>query len=94
MGAQLEFLARLQPPPSASARVSTVTLLLYAVSFYLVLSRLGPIVGKVGEKAADSLEGESSGAERDLQSFREVCRRFGELTRVPGLFARRLGHRW
>lgn len=89
MGAQLEFLARLQPPPSASARVSTVTLLLYAVSFYLVLSRLGPIVGKVGEKAADSLEGESSGAERDLQSFREVCRRFGELTRVPGLFARR-----
>ena len=89
---QLAFLAR--PLQLPSARVSAVTLLLlYVASFYLVLSRLGPVVSRIGEKAADTLEREpflEAGLDReDLQSFREVCRRFGELTRVPGSFAKR-----
>ena len=90
VGKQLEFIARLRLP---TPRVNTVTLLLYVVSFYLVLSRLGPVVSRVGEKAASTLELESfleAGFDREgLQSFKEVYRRFREVTRVPGLFVRR-----
>lgn len=94
VGKQQAFFARLRLP---SPRVSTVTLLLYVVSFYLVLSRLGPVVSRVGEKAAHTLELESfleAGFDKEgLESFKEVYRRFREFTRVPGLFVRRYYYR-
>ncbi len=75
----------------ASIRIGTV--LLYAIAFYIVFSRLGPVVSRVGESAVESFDLGSAlpaeWAEEDLRIFREVYRVFRYLTRVPGPLRRR-----
>lgn len=69
------------------------TVLLSIVAVYLVCSRLGPVLTRVGESAYESFELEQTfqqGLEREgLQLVREAYRRFRDATRVPGPLARR-----
>lgn len=81
------FLSRIRP------KLGTV--LLTIVTVYLVCSRLGPVLTRVGESANETFELEKTlrrGLELEregLQLFREACRRFRDATRVPGPLARR-----
>ena len=69
------------------------TLLLYVLSFYIVCSRLGPVVTRVGESAFEvfalrqRLEAEFD--KEGLETIRDAYRRFRDLIRIPGPFARR-----
>ena len=83
----LKILSRIRP------KLGTV--LLTVVTVYLVCSRLGPVITRVGESAYETLEVENTlrhGLELEkegLQIFREACRRFRDAIRVPGPLARR-----
>lgn len=62
------------------------SLLFYAILVYIVCSRLGPVVSRVGESAFElSLEAEFSETE-NLLTFRAVHRWFRDVTRVPAPF--------
>ena len=71
------------------------TVLLTVVTVYLICSRLGPVLTRVGESAYETFELEKTlrhGLELEregLQIFREACRRFRDAIRVPGPLARR-----
>lgn len=68
------------------------TVLLSVVTVYLVCSRLGPVLTRVGESAYETFELEQTlqGLEREeLQAIREAYWRFRDVTRVPGPLARR-----
>ena len=69
------------------------TVLLSVVTVYLVCSRLGPVLTRVGESAYKTFELEQTlqqGLERNgLQAIREAYWRFRDATRVPGPLARR-----
>ncbi len=75
----------------ASIRVGTV--LLYVIAFYIVFSRLGPVVSRVGETAVESLDlyklFSAEWADEDLRLFREGYRLFRYFTRVPGTLGKR-----
>ena len=75
------------------ARPSNVTLLLFLAALYLILSRCGPVVSRVGESTFHTLDLHTK-LLRDLdpvglQSLKGVYKIFRGLTRVPGPFARR-----
>ena len=69
------------------------TVLLTVVTVYLVCSRLGPVLTRVGESAYETFELEQTlqqGLAREgLQTAREAYKRFRDATRVPGPLARR-----
>ena len=63
------------------------SLLLYLVAFYLVSSRLGPVVSKVGESAVSTFElGPLLVAEEDVPAVLQVYARLKDVTRAPGPF--------
>lgn len=75
------------------ARPTNVTVLLFLVALYLVLSRCGPVVSRVGESTFQTFDLHTK-LRRDLdpvglQSLKGVYKLFRGLTRVPGPFARR-----
>ena len=69
------------------------TLLLCVLSFYIVCSRLGPVVTRVGESAFETFELrqrlEAEFDKEGLETIRDAYRRFRDLIRVPGPFVRR-----
>ena len=77
----------------APTRPKLGTVLLSVVTAYLVCSRLGPVLTRVGESAYKTFELEQTlrqGLERNgLQAIREAYWRFRDATRVPGPLARR-----
>lgn len=76
-------------------RPNHVTALLVLVALYLILSRCGPVLTRVGESAYESLDLNKKlvldlGLDPvDLQSLKGVYQAFRGLTRVPGPFAKR-----
>lgn len=78
---------------STRIRPNLGTVLLSVVTVYLVCSRLGPVLTRVGESAYETFELEHTlqqGLEREgLQAVREAYKRFRDATRVPGPLARR-----
>ena len=83
---QLKILTRIRPKLGS--------ILLTIITVYLVCSRLGPVLTRVGESAYETFELEETlqqqGLEREgFQIFREAYRRFRDATRVPGPLARR-----
>ena len=83
----LKILSRIRP------KLGTV--LLMTITVYLVCSRLGPVLTRVGESACETFELEEAlrkGLELEREGlliFREAYRRFRDATRVPGPLARR-----
>lgn len=81
----LKILTRIRP------KLGTV--LLSIVTVYLVCSRLGPVLTRVGESAYETFELEQTlrrGFESEgLQVVREAYKRLRDATRVPGPLARR-----
>lgn len=90
----LKILSRIRVRPKLG------TILLTVVTVYLVCSRLGPVLTRVGESANETFELEKTlrhGLELEregLQLIREACRRFRDATRVPGPLARRYEKIW
>ena len=78
---------------STRIRPNLGTVLLSIVTVYLVCSRLGPVLTRVGESAYETFELEHTlqqGLEREgLQVVREAYKRLRDATRVPGPLARR-----
>lgn len=74
------------------ARPNHVTALLFSIALYLILSRCGPVLTRVGESTFKTLDLNENLLRLDpvdLQSLKGVYRLFRGLTRVPGPFARR-----
>lgn len=78
------------------ARPNHVTALLVSIAVYLILSRCGPVLTRVGESTYESLDGNRRlvfdlGVDPvNLQSLKGVYQAFRGLTRVPGPLAKRL----
>lgn len=68
------------------ARPNITTVLLGVIIVYLVCSRLGPVLARVGESNIVQQEFQLF---NEFEGLEEVCRVFRDATRVPGLFARR-----
>ena len=72
---------------------NNVTVLLFFVALYLVLSRCGPVLSRVGERTFTTLDLKAKLLEDfdpvGLQALRGVYRIFRGATRVPGPLARR-----
>lgn len=78
------------------ARPNHVTALLVSIALYLILSRCGPVLTRVGESTYESFDLNKSLVldlglgPVGLQSLKGVYKVFRGITRVPGPFARRL----
>ena len=74
-------------------RPSTVTLLLLGIAFYLVFSRCGPVLAKIGETTFDAFDLNRRLLQNlnpvDLRSLKGVYKVFRGVTRVPGPFTHR-----
>lgn len=72
---------------------NNVTVLLFFIALYLVLSRCGPVLSRVGERTFTTLDLKTKLLEDfdpvGLQALRGVYRIFRGATRVPGPLARR-----
>lgn len=77
----------------SKARPNTITLLLLSIAFYLVLSRCGPVLTKIGETTFDTFDLNRRLLQNlnpvDLRSLKGVYKIFRGVTRVPGPFAHR-----
>lgn len=75
------------------ARPNNVTVLLFSVAVYLVLSRCGPVLSRVGESTFQTLDLKEKLLQDldpvDLQALEGVYSAFRGVTRVPGPFAHR-----
>lgn len=75
------------------ARPCNVTVLLLGIAFYLVLSRCGPVLAKVGESIFETFDLNGILVQNldpvGLQSLKGVYTVFRGVTRVPGPFAHR-----
>lgn len=74
------------------ARPNNVTILLFSIAVYLVLSRCGPVVSRVGESTVVTFDLERKLQNLDpagLRVLKGVYRAFRGATRVPGPLARR-----
>ena len=94
-----EVLALMRKPASAASRrysrhrpsptpfLTSARLLLSLVAFYLVASRLGPVVTRVGESAVVRFElGPQLVAEEDVPALLRLYARIRDFTRAPGPF--------
>lgn len=75
------------------ARPNNVTILLFSIALYLVLSRCGPVLSRVGESTFETFD-LNRRLLRDLdpiglQSLKGVYKIFRGVTRVPGPLARK-----
>ena len=74
------------------ARPNNVTILLFSIVAYLVLSRCGPVVSRVGESTVATFDLKRKLQDLDpvgLQVLKGVYKAFRGVTRVPDPFARR-----
>jgi hypothetical protein len=78
---------------SRKLRPNNVTLLLFIIAVYLVLSRCGPVLSRVGESTFQSLDLNKKLLQDfdpvNLQALKGVYQIFRGVTRVPGPFAHR-----
>ena len=81
----IHFVLRKHLKSLSRARPNITTVLLGVITVYLVCSRLGPVLARVGESEIVQQEFQLFNEFREL----EVYRIFRDATRVPGLFARR-----
>lgn len=75
------------------ARPNNVTVLLFLITLYLVLSRCGPVLSRVGESTFQTFDLNTRLLQEfdpvGLQALKGVYKIFRGVTRVPGPLARR-----
>ncbi len=75
------------------SRPNTITLLLLSIAVYLILSRCGPVVTRVGESTFRTLDLQHTLLKEldpvGIRSLSGIYKVFRGVTRVPGPFSRR-----